>query len=147
MLLLNHYSSGMLSDQKIDLWYAPGWIKQSSSKFKTTKHPDPSNKNLNAVQTSDCLEEAQHLYLLKEIKIKAKAIQHHCAYSSYTTDRNDLVKPEQERWNGLTNKAAWCTEGHTLVVHWQALQELPTHWILAPCVLGFCVKFLLAGGL
>lgn len=64
-------------------------------------------------------------------KKKGKAISHRCAYSSYTMDRNSLMKAEQKQWDGLTNKAGGCTEGQRPAVWQQALQELARHGILA----------------
>lgn len=97
----------MLPDQKIDLWYVPGWIKQTQQQ-QTITHPGPSNKSPNAVQNTDCLDKVQHLLPLPDRK-KAKAISHHCSNSTHTEKKSDLAKPE--RWAGVTNPRVGRREG------------------------------------
>lgn len=87
----------MLPDQKIDLWYVPGWIKQTQQQqSQAIKHPGPSNKSPNAVQNTNCLGRVQHLLPLQDRK-KAKAISHHCSNSYPHCRRVSLRSQSAER--------------------------------------------------
>lgn len=121
----------MLPDQKIDLWYVPGWIKQTQQQqSQTIKHPGPSNKSPNAVQNTNCLDRVQHLLPLQDRK-KAKAISHHCSNSYPHCRRVSLRSQSAERvwqtqeWGagkGVCQQAALGHQGGQLlpgrVWHW-----------------------------
>lgn len=76
----------MLPDRKIDLWYVPGWIKQTEQQqSQTIKRPHPSNKSPSDVQKTTAWTRHTIFYLLKTEK-KAKAISHHCSNSTHSAE-------------------------------------------------------------